>query len=114
MSDGLVVASCGLCSEMASKSPVSATTVVYRFNDSRRFIVIPRVGRWRPGFSRLNPGRQRGSGFAERRVSRAAVAAGAGAAVGRQVFQEPVDRLDRVRGASRGGDLFGGLWGGRE
>src|SRR5678816_347386 len=38
MSDGLVVASWGLCWLMAAMSPVSATTVVWRFRDSRRFI----------------------------------------------------------------------------
>src|SRR5262245_37246409 len=38
MSDGFVVASWGLYWLMASMSPVSATTVVWRFRDSSRFI----------------------------------------------------------------------------
>src|SRR5205814_8829341 len=37
----ILVASCGLCSAMASMSPVSATTVVQRLNDSRRFMRSP-------------------------------------------------------------------------
>src|SRR5262249_31126946 len=43
-SEGLVVASCGRCSAMASMSPVSATTAVQRFRDSTRFIGSPLVG----------------------------------------------------------------------
>src|SRR6266542_6554278 len=93
MRDGLVVASCGRYSAMASKSPVSATTVVERFRESRRFMVSPLVE----------------SRFAERHLTRGAGPAGARPAVSRQVLQEEVDHLGGVGDAGRGGDLFDGL-----
>src|SRR5919197_1278430 len=93
--EGLVVASCGRCSAIASMSPVSATTVVERFNDSRRFMALPRVG--------SNPGKPQLSGVAG--------SAGPGPAVGRQVLQKQADCLGCVGHACWWGELFGGLWG---
>src|SRR5215469_7158118 len=48
MRDGLVVASCGRWRWMASISPVSATTVVYCFNDSSNVIAFSCLGRRAP------------------------------------------------------------------
>src|SRR4030095_10265580 len=108
MSDGLVVASWGLCWLMVAMSPVSATTVVWRFRDSRRFIgglscywvvCMVRVGRKRFGWAVW-------SGADESDLAVISSVGGDSASVGREMFEQQIDRLRGIRHANGGGNLL--------